>query len=117
MPSSTRRSVLVAILGLTTTAGCTERNRGGEALAKVSEPPDDVDPLPYPQSELENTYITDAINKAISNADEQGWWSVEVPPEDFPDVENTYEQLKQNGHNPYVTYEGTTLELSISKYE
>lgn len=112
-----RRTLLLTGLSLLG-AGCLEQSRGGEALAKqVESPPPAVDPTPYPQPDIENSYITAAIEEAAQHPPNSGWWSVNVPPADFPDFRNTFEQLPSTeGHNPYVTYDSSSFELSIAIY-
>lgn len=114
MLPAARRTLLLTLLGLTT-AGCLERHRGGEIAADVvAEPPSAVEPVPYPQSDLDDPYITDAATKAV---EEQGSAAVTVPGEDFPALEATYEQLSQDGHNPHIEYEDAVLKLTLVKYE
>lgn len=98
-----RRTVLLTDLSLLG-SGCLEQSRGGEALAKLVEsPPPAVDPTRYPQPDIENLYITDAIEEAAQKPPDSGWSSVDVPPADFPDFRETYEQLPSSeGFNPYV---------------
>lgn len=114
IPSESRRRFLSIPVMLLIT-GCLNNQRGGELSAEtVDQAPGNVTPEPYPQEDLQDSYITEAVTKAIS-AD--GAVRVEVPGEDFKAMREIYDQLPHEGSGAWVTYEETVVKIMIVKYE
>ena len=123
-----RKAIIMGIssAGLLT-AGCLSQlpwvRYPGElsALVVTNEPPN-ITPIEYPQRELENTYISrvveKALEKSIGSKEGSKWAIVRVPEWAIEEVENTYfklpaqESIQPDGR--YVTYKDRVVAIQFA---